>query len=106
MRAAVQHRVGMLPSLMRWRCELKGLVLAIVVNAGCAMAPVDEAVEYERADALLEAMEQFESLKRACRASGGVMHIEESWGRFTPTLIGLRTAKCASRMQSMPRMRR
>jgi hypothetical protein len=87
----------MLPSLMRWRCKVKGLVLAIVVT-GCAMAPpVDrEAARYEREDARLRAIERFEVLKQACRASGGTVYMDRSWGaRFRPTLSDLRTARCA-----------
>jgi hypothetical protein len=85
---------------------VKALVLAIVLNAGCAVAPVDEAVEYERADARLKAIEQFQLLRKACRASGGVIYIEESWGRLKPTPIDLRTVRCASTMIPMPRVRR
>jgi hypothetical protein len=104
MRAVVPQRVGMLPSLTRWTCP--ALVLAILVNAGCAVTPVNEAMEYERADARLEAIEQFELLKQACRASGGVIYTDEGWGRLKPTLIDLRMVRCISRVSPMPRMRR
>lgn len=103
MRAAVPHCAGMHPSLMRWRWCVKSLVLAVVVTAGCAVAPVDEKVEYERADARLRAIEQYELLKQACRASGGVIYVEESWGSLRSTPIDLRMVRCGS---PMPRTRR
>jgi len=105
MGAAIKESARMLPSLMRWRCQVKALVLAIVVNAGCAMAPPAdrEAVEYERTDARLRAIDQFEVLKKACRASGGIIFMERGWGRYSPTPSDMRTARCAT---SLSRMRR
>jgi hypothetical protein len=85
---------------------VRTLVLAIVINAGCAVAPVDEAAKYERADARLKATEQFELARQACRASGGVVYVDESWGRLKPTLIDLRMMRCVSPMSPVPRVRR
>ena len=85
---------------------MKALVLVIALNAGCAVAPVDEAVEYERADARLRAMEQFQLLKKACRASRGVIYVDESWGRLKPAPIDLHSVRCVSARTSVPRVRR
>jgi len=77
---------------------MKALVLAVVVT-GCAMAPPAdrESVEYERNDARLKASERFEVLEQACRASGGTVYMDRSWGgRLSPTASDMRTARCAA----------
>lgn len=79
---------------------MKALVIAIVVSAGCTATPVDEAMEYEQADARIRALEQYELLKQACRAKGGVVHVATNGSRLGPTLFDLRTARCAPRMPS------
>jgi hypothetical protein len=101
MRAAVRL-AGMFPSLMWWRCQVKAIVLAIVVTAGCAtVPPADrESAEYERNDARLRAVERFEAFEQACRASGGTVYVvDRSWGMSSPTLSDMRAASCAASLR-------
>lgn len=92
MRAAARHRAGRPPSPMR---PGVALILAIALNAGCAGTPVDDVTEYRRADARIRATEEFESLKQACRAAGGVIFVNDGGGRLRePSLQDLRMAKC------------
>lgn len=98
MRAATQQRPDIFSRPIQWSHRLEALVLALCVTAGCAMAPVDEAEEYKRADARIRALEQFQSMRQACRASGGVVITQGGWGRLTqPTSMDLRRATCTPR---------
>ncbi|MGH6913286.1 MAG: hypothetical protein ACREH3_06220 [Geminicoccales bacterium] len=52
--------------------------------------------EYRQADARIEAVENFELLKRACAAIGGAVVLpRESGGRVPPTVAELRKASCS-----------
>lgn len=84
--------------------KVPAMVLAIAMTAGCATTPVDrELVEYQRTDALFEAMDRFEVLKRRCRAAGGAIYVNGSWGKMAPTLSDIRSARCAAPPTSMRR---
>jgi hypothetical protein len=102
MRAPVQHETGGLPSKTRRALRVETLILAIAINAGCAIAAPNEAAEYQRADARIRALEDYDMRKNACRASGGVFVINGSWGRLRkpPTEMDLRMATC---VRSVPR---
>lgn len=77
-------------------------VLFITATAGCAMQPVDaESAEYEREDARLEAMDQFNALARACRAAGGTIYIDRDAGSLPPTVTEIRSARCAEPLSSL-----
>jgi hypothetical protein len=98
MQAAAHHKPVKLPRLTQWGPRLKGFILALLVTAGCAT--LDEAEQYERADARIRALEQFEALRHACRASGGVVVHERGWGLVSqPTPMDLRRARCAMRLR-------
>jgi hypothetical protein len=45
-------------------------------------------------------------LKKACRASRGVIYADESWGRLKPAPIDLHSVRCVSAMTPVPRVRR
>jgi hypothetical protein len=97
MQAAVQHKPVILPRVTQRTHRLIGFILVLLVTSGCAT--VDEADQYERADARIRALEQFEALQHACRASGGVVVYEGGWGRvWQPTAMDLRMASCAMRL--------
>lgn len=76
---------------------MQATVLAIVGTAGCAMAPPAdyESRQYKRIEARLTAIERFEALQQACRAAGGAVYMDRSWGRFPPTPSDMRTARCS-----------
>jgi hypothetical protein len=75
---------------------MKALMLAFVIAAGCASAPADrEAAEYERVDSKFRATERYQALRQACRASGGVIFLDRTWGRFPVSAREMATAKCS-----------
>jgi hypothetical protein len=81
---------------------VKALVIAIAIlngaaGAGCAAAPSEQraSMAYEREDARVRAVEQFELLKQSCRAKGGTLYMERDWGgRFAPKTSEIRSARC------------
>jgi hypothetical protein len=73
------------------------MVVLLLITAGCALPPVDrESREYERIDAQNRAAERFESLKRACRAAGGVVIVNSERGRFQPRASDMKMARCGA----------
>lgn len=77
--------------------RFKAAVLALALAAGCTMSPPAdrESRAFDAADAQLRAVERFQSLKRSCRASGGVIYVRRtSPGRLPPTAGELNAARC------------
>ena len=77
---------------MKQECAL----LVVLITAACASAPDEMAArEYHRESYRIEAVEQFEQLKRACAKAGGVVQVRRSSsGRMPPTASAMRMATC------------
>jgi hypothetical protein len=77
------------------------VIFTAVVIAGCAAgtgAPNSEDLEYRRASEHVEALEQFDDLKRSCARSGGVVFVRRhNGGRLarTPTALEMKSASCS-----------
>lgn len=78
-------------------------IITIFVLGGCAISPLPdpEAAEYRRADSHIRAIEHANALKRSCRAAGGTVLMERSWGRFPPTVNDLRSARCVAGLHGL-----
>ena len=72
-----------------------GAVLLLLL-AGCAAAPGErEDRDYRRADAALEAVEEFERRRASCARSGGLLRVTRTSGaRQAPRTADLRRATC------------
>lgn len=80
---------------------IAAMVVLLLVTAGCAQTPADrEAREYERMDAQVRAAERFETLKRRCRAAGGVLLVEGNWGKTKPRASDMKMARCGTTIDS------
>jgi hypothetical protein len=80
---------------MRWRCDVRALLIAVTITAGCASGPVDADREYARDDARIRAFEKYQALRQDCHAKGGVL-VVDGIGRFGPSTFDPRTARCTS----------
>lgn len=77
-------------------------IFTAVLVAGCAgvsdTRDSDDDLEYRRASEHVEALEQFDDLKRSCARSGGIVFIRRyNGGRLarTPTTQELKGASCS-----------
>jgi hypothetical protein len=83
-----------------WRTKSAGIatmVFLLLVTAGCALSPVDrDARDYERMDAQIRSAERFETLRRKCRAAGGVVVVQGNWGKTKPRAGDTKMARCGT----------
>lgn len=79
----------------------EAVIAVVLMTAGCTTGPPTgdvDAREYRRADARIEAAENFDRLKRACAAIGGAVLLpRHSGGRVPPTIAELQKASCSTR---------
>lgn len=84
------------------RSRAGAMVILLLITAGCALPAVErESLEYARMDAQNRAADRYESLKRQCRAAGGVVLVQGDWGRTNPKAGDMKTARCGSRIDSV-----
>lgn len=80
------------------RLAVAATMLSLLSIGGCALPGLadPEAAEYRRVDARLRAEDEYEALKRSCRARGGVLFVDSSSSRLRPTIPVLATARCGT----------
>jgi len=80
-----------------WVAIAATMLLLLSIN-GCALPRLadPETAEYRRTDAQLRAADEYEQLKRACRAVGGVVYVSASSSRLRSKLPDLSTARCST----------
>jgi hypothetical protein len=73
-------------------------MLSLLSIGGCALPELadPEAAEYRRVDAQLRAADEYEALKRSCRARGGVVFVDGDSSRLRPRIPDLATARCGA----------
>ena len=82
------------------------MICTAFLAAGCAGAVSDNTrwvddSEYRRETGRIEAMEEFQLLKRSCRNAGGIVQVPRaSSGRFPLTAFEMRSATCSHRIGS------
>jgi len=82
------------------------MICTAFLAAGCAGAVSDDTRwisddEYQRETSNIEARENFQQFKSACRRAGGVAHVPRgSSGRFPLTAFEMRSATCSHRIGS------
>lgn len=83
---------------------MKIIVIMVVLLTGCATSPAErEQTTYKRLDERARAVDRYEALVRTCRAAGGTVQMDRSWGRFSPTASELQQARCTMRFPRGPR---
>lgn len=79
------------------RVAITTTMLSLLLIGGCALPlPADsKTAEYRRVDAQLRAIDDYEALKRACRARGGVVYVGGGPSRLRAKIPDLSTAQCS-----------
>lgn len=83
--------------------SVSACILIVSVSCGCASSEETTAdQQYERMDARLEAISDFENLQKICEQLGGVVYVDRRGaGRFPPTTTEIRSARCTTGAASL-----